>query len=62
MRFEDKTAFVAGGAGGIGLGIPQAFAEAGAEVAVLAARKTNPKPPWQAWESEATRFSALIRL
>lgn len=39
-RFEDKVAFVSGGASGIGLAVARAFAERGAKVAIASRAET----------------------
>lgn len=62
--FTDRTVFVAGGTSGINLGIAEAFAEAGARLAVISRsqeRVDNAKRLLSRFGREAIGFSADVR-
>lgn len=63
-RYADKAVFVAGGTGGINLGIAEAFAEAGANVAVLSRRQEKVDTAvrkLRTYGGEALGFAADVR-
>lgn len=62
--FSDRTVFVAGGTSGINLGVAQAFAKAGARVAVLSRRREKVDAAVESLQrtgAEAAGFAADVR-